>query len=128
MNRRQIICSLATCLVGLVGLPGFIGLRADAQQARVVVDAAGHGDFRTIQEAINSLPDSAAVPRTIFIRNGVYHEKVFIEKNNIVLEGENREQTTISWALQRYYLEEFEHFEYVWVRSFGRGRDNRVCS
>ena len=56
----------------------------------------GMADFRTIQEAINSLPDSAALPRIIFIRKGMYHEKVFIEKNNIVLEGEDKAQTIIS--------------------------------
>src|SRR5580693_2172474 len=73
----------------------------DAQVTRVVVDASGHGDFRTIQEAINSLPDDAPAPRVIFIRKGVYHEKIFIEKNNLILQGEDREQTILSWSLAR---------------------------
>ena len=68
---------------------------------RIVVDAAGHGDFRTIQEAINSLPDDAPAPRVIFIRKGVYHEKIFIEKNNLILQGEDKEQTILSWSLAR---------------------------
>jgi pectinesterase len=57
-------------------------------QKRIVVDANGGGDFKTIQEAINSLPATSATERIIFIKKGVYVEKVFIEKNNIVFEGE----------------------------------------
>jgi len=82
-------------------LSGFLWFRSEGQQTRIVVDASGHGNFRTIQEAINSLPDSAVLPRIIFIRKGVYHEKVSIEKNNIVLEGEDKEQTVISYAQAR---------------------------
>ncbi|HXB34968.1 MAG TPA: pectinesterase family protein, partial [Puia sp.] len=95
---RRLLYGLFFGLLGLVGLPG---LRAEAQQARIVVDAAGHGDFRTIQEAVNSLPDSATAPRVIFIRKGLYHEKVFIERSNLILEGEDKEQTIISWSLAR---------------------------
>lgn len=80
---------------------GLMGLRVQARQTRLVVDASGRGDFRTIQEAINSLPDDAAAPRVIFIRKGVYQEKVFIEKNNLVLAGEDKEQTIITYSLAR---------------------------
>jgi pectin methylesterase-like acyl-CoA thioesterase len=72
-----------------------LSCRVDAQVTRVVVDASGHGDYRTIQEAINSLPDDAPAPRVIFIRKGVYREKVFIEKNNLILEGEDKDQTSL---------------------------------
>jgi pectinesterase len=75
--------------------------RVDAQVTRVVVDASGHGDYRTIQEAINSLPDDAPAPRVIFIRKGVYREKVFIEKNKLLLEGEDKDQTVLSFSLAR---------------------------
>jgi unsaturated rhamnogalacturonyl hydrolase len=77
----------------------FIGLRANSQT--LVVDAAGHGDFTTVQAAINSLPDSAPVPRRIVIRNGIYHEKLFIEKNNLILEGEDRATTILTFAIAR---------------------------
>jgi pectin methylesterase-like acyl-CoA thioesterase len=50
------------------------------QAGKIVVDAEGKGDFKTIQAAINSLPDSSAIPRTIFIKKGTYAEKLFIEK------------------------------------------------
>jgi pectinesterase len=74
---------------------------AHGPAVRIVVDAAGHGDFGTIQEALNSLPADAPSPRTIFIRKGIYHEKVFIEKNNLILEGEDRERTILTFSLAR---------------------------
>jgi pectinesterase len=100
MSSRRIIFCLVAGLPGFLAV-GLLGFRSEARQARIVVDASGHGDFRTIQEAINSLPDDAAAPRVIFIRKGVYREKVFIEKNNLILEGEDKEQTVISFSMAR---------------------------
>ena len=73
---------------------------AQAQQ-KIIVDPNGKGDFKTIQGAINSLPDSAVTARTIFIRKGIYKEKLYLEKANIILQGENREQTVITAAIAR---------------------------
>jgi len=82
---------------------GTAGLSGDrtAGSDRIVVDPAGGGNFTTIQDAINSLPDEAPAPRHIFIRKGIYHEKIFIEKNNIVLEGEDKTQCILTFALAR---------------------------
>lgn len=73
---------------------------AQAQQ-KIIVDPNGKGDFKTIQGAVNSLPDSAVTARTIFIRKGIYKEKLYIEKANIILQGEDREQTVITAAIAR---------------------------
>ncbi len=62
----------------------------------IIVDASGNGDYRTIQDAINSLPAEASEPRHIFIRKGVYTEKIFLDKNNVVLEGEDRDSTILT--------------------------------
>lgn len=70
-------------------------------QERLVVAADGSGDYRTVQGALNSLPDNAGRPRTIFIRKGTYREKIYIEKANIILEGEDRESTIITAAVAR---------------------------
>jgi pectinesterase len=83
------ICSFLACV-----------LLAGAQQT-VTVDASGKGDFRTIQEAINSLSDSSATPRLIRIRKGTYREKVFIRKHNIILEGEDRDKTILTFDIAR---------------------------
>ena len=70
-------------------------------QKKIVVDINGSGDFKTIQEAINSLAASSNTLRTILIRKGVYKEKLFIEKSNIVFEGEDKEKTIITAAIAR---------------------------
>lgn len=79
-------------------------LMAFAVQAKPrvwVVDAKGGGDFVRIQDAINSLPDNASEQRIIFIRNGVYQEKVFIDKHRISLIGEDKHKTEIRISLPR---------------------------
>src|SRR5262249_6913025 len=65
------------------------------------VDINGKGDFKSIQAAINSLSDSSANPRTILIMKGTYHEKIFIDKHNIILEGEDRDNTIITQDIAR---------------------------
>lgn len=68
---------------------------------KIIVAADGSGDHRTIQGAINSLPQQAEKPRTIFIRKGIYREKIYIEKPLIIFEGENRELTIITASVAR---------------------------
>ena len=75
--------------------------RPKSKDQRLIVDINGKGDFKTIQEAINSLSDSSATARTIFIKNGIYKEKIFLEKNNVILEGEDEDKTVLSQAIAR---------------------------
>lgn len=70
-------------------------------QSELVVALDGSGDFKSIQEAINSLPVDAASQRIILIKNGTYREKIFIDKNFITLKGESREKTIILVAVAR---------------------------
>jgi len=55
-----------------------------------VVAQDGSGDFLTVQEAINAVPDFRRARTTIFIRKGIYKERVIIanSKNNVSLIGE----------------------------------------
>ncbi len=82
---------------------GFIifPLVASPQSKKIFVAQDGTGDFKSIQGAINSLTDSSITPRTIFIRKGTYSEKIYIEKSNIILEGEDREKTIIIASIAR---------------------------
>ena len=48
-----------------------------ASQQRIVVDVNGSGDFKTIQEAINSLPETSAAARTIFYSERSLQRKTF---------------------------------------------------
>jgi pectinesterase len=72
-----------------------------SQTKRIVVDINGKGDYKSIQGAINSLPDSSETPRIIFIKKGTYREKIYIQKHNIVLEGEDRDGTIITQDVAR---------------------------
>ena len=73
----------------------------DSGAKNIVVDQGGKGDFISIQSAINSLQKDSAAPRMILIKKGVYAEKIFIEKNNIVLEGADRAGTIIRQSVAR---------------------------
>jgi unsaturated rhamnogalacturonyl hydrolase len=80
------------------------GLRASSYRQTAVtitVDASGKGDFLTVQDAVNSLPDESSAPRVILIRKGVYNQKILIEKNNVVLRGEDRDGTILTFAQAR---------------------------
>ena len=72
-----------------------------SQTKRIVVDINGKGDFRSVQGAINSLTDSSPTARVIFIKNGIYKEKIYIQKHNIVFEGEDRDKTIITQDIAR---------------------------
>ena len=98
-GKMRVALSLCVLLLGML-LGGSLKTKA-AAGGRIVVDASGKGDFRTIQEAINSLPATAAAPRIIFVRKGVYNEKLFIEKDNIILEGEDEVRTILTFSQAR---------------------------
>lgn len=65
----------------------------------LVVAADGSGDYRTVQAAINAVPDYRKNPTTIFIRNGVYKEKLILpgSKTNVRLVGEDWEKTILTY-------------------------------
>jgi pectinesterase len=70
-------------------------------QRKITVSADGKGDFTSIQAALNSLPDSSAKTAVIYIKKGVYKEKLYIEKHNIALVGEDRDKTIITQSIAR---------------------------
>ena len=72
-----------------------------ANTNKLIVDINGKGDFTSVQSAINSLSDTFKTPRIIFIKNGIYKEKIFITKHNIILQGEDREKTIITYDIAR---------------------------
>jgi pectinesterase len=57
------------------------------------------GDFQTIQEAIDACKSYPEQHITIYIKNGVYNEKVDIHQwnSNLTLKGESTDSTIISW-------------------------------
>jgi pectinesterase len=63
-----------------------------------VLAADGSGDFRTVQEAINAVPDFRKIETRIFIKNGTYKEKLVLagSKTNVTFVGENRDKTILT--------------------------------
>ena len=64
----------------------------------IIVAKDGSGNFKTIQEAVNSIRDLGMARVKIFVRNGVYKEKLVIPswKTNITISGESKEKTIIT--------------------------------
>ena len=71
----------------------------DLERYDLVVAQDGSGDFMTVQEAINAVPDFRKQPTRIFIRNGFYREKIVIPdtKHSLSLIGEDKYKTILSF-------------------------------
>ncbi|ONK67599.1 uncharacterized protein A4U43_C05F1760 [Asparagus officinalis] len=69
-------------------------------QKNITVDQSGNGDFKTVQEAIDSVPDGNKDWIKIHVNQGVYREKVMISvpKEYIFLEGDGAKLTKIQWG------------------------------
>ncbi|HVW13451.1 MAG TPA: pectinesterase family protein [Mucilaginibacter sp.] len=80
----------------------FIAVALAAQPAtypsHFTVAQDGSGDFKTIQEAINAVRDLSQQQVTIYIKKGIYHEKLVIPswKTKISLVGEDKAGTIIT--------------------------------
>ena len=68
---------------------------------RIVVDINGKGNFTSIQSAINSLANDSSATRFIYIKNGIYIEKILIDKNHIALIGEDKYKTILTQSIAR---------------------------
>ena len=77
-----------------------IATTMSAKDYDFIVAQDGSGDFRTVQEAINAVPDFRKGAQTrIYIRNGVYKEKLVLAecKINVTLIGESAEKTILTY-------------------------------
>ena len=61
----------------------------------LTVASDGSGDFKTVQKAIDSVPSDNRQRTIVFIKDGLYHEKVRIDPNFITLRGQSRQGTRI---------------------------------
>ena len=70
-----------------------------AQGPQFTVAADGSGTFRTVQEALNAVPDFRKKVTTIYIKKGTYKEKLILagSKNFVKLVGESRDQTILTY-------------------------------
>jgi pectinesterase len=68
------------------------------ERADIVVAQDGTGQFRTIQQALDSVSVDNARTRIILVKSGTYNEKIFVRSSHLALVGEDRDQTTIVFA------------------------------
>ena len=87
---KKILCFIIAILIA-----------TQAAHAQNTIVVSQQGNFKTIQEAINSLPASATSQRIIEIKKGIYQEKIFIDKNFITLKGEDPTNTVLTISLAR---------------------------
>ncbi len=64
-----------------------------------IVSQDGSGNYTSIQEAINASKSFPYKRKTIFIKNGIYHEKIKVHEwnTNLSLIGESKENTIITY-------------------------------
>lgn len=67
--------------------------------ASYIVSANGQGDYKSIQEAVDNLRAFSPVPHTLYVKPGVYKEKIVIPTwlTNLTIIGEDLEKTIIVW-------------------------------
>jgi pectinesterase len=70
-----------------------------AQSYDFIVAKDGSGNFKTVQEAINAVPDFRKNTTTIFIKNGIYKEKLVLpaSKTNVKFIGEDVKKIILTY-------------------------------
>ena len=92
------LCVVTTLSVSL----GASAIRADHPAIIVAPDGSGH--FKTVQSAIDSVPDENTEPRVIVIKRGTYKERLVIgeSKTFITLRGEHTDASKTVLTFNRY--------------------------
>jgi len=63
----------------------------------ITVAADGSGDFKTVQAAVAAIAKTNGERMVVFIKDGVYHEKVRVDASFVTLRGESRKGTRIEF-------------------------------
>lgn len=82
------------CLLFVAILPAAFG-----QQRKIIVSKDGTAGYKTIQEAINAIPDNSKDITIVFIKNGIYKEKLVLPdtKSNVHFIGESVWGTVLTY-------------------------------
>ncbi|MDN3587763.1 pectinesterase family protein [Pedobacter aquatilis] len=76
-----------------------LNVKAVEIKADFIVAQDGSGNFKTVQEAINAVPDFRNKTTTIFIKKGIYKEKLILagSKKNVKFIGEDLHKTILTY-------------------------------
>lgn len=69
----------------------------DGEEKRMIVAKDGSGDYKTVQEAVDQIPKNNEEQVKIYIKNGIYKEKLYIMQPYITLIGEDPEKTILTY-------------------------------
>ncbi|XP_058082699.1 putative pectinesterase 11 [Magnolia sinica] len=84
--------------VAMASLMGSSGAGSSSSAILIKVDPSGRGDYKKIQDAIDAVPSNNAELYFIWIKPGIYREKIVIPDNKpfITLSGTNANTTIIT--------------------------------
>jgi pectinesterase len=77
----------------------------DFPKPNIVVAKDGTGNYMTIGEALSKIPKGNSFLFVVFIKNGLYEEKILIDENFVMLVGESKEGTKIIYPEQKWIWE-----------------------
>ncbi|QHV99886.1 pectinesterase family protein [Spirosoma endbachense] len=86
----------AVCLLVCLVIPG---LMTFAQKQHITVAQDGSGDYRTVQAALNMVPSNNKSRIVIYIKKGVYKEKLALDSTQhlVTLIGEEKGSTLLTY-------------------------------
>lgn len=78
----------------------FSSLLITAQTKKIIIAKDGSGHFQSVQAAFNAIPFNNKKPVTLFLKNGIYQEKLHLDssKNYVTLIGEDKFKTIITYS------------------------------
>jgi pectinesterase len=84
-------------LAGILVCCGSSAFGGNLSKPDITVAADGSGDFKTIQAAVASLPGTNRERIVIFVKDGLYHEKIRVDAPFVTLRGQSRTGTRIEF-------------------------------
>jgi pectinesterase len=97
MNRYRNVKFGNLILAGILGWSVSTASGENFSKPDLTVAADGSGDFKTIQAAVASIPDTNRERIVIFIKDGLYHEKIRVDASFVTLRGQSRTGTRIEF-------------------------------
>lgn len=91
--------SIYRILIPVILFVSCVAVKAQPKKYDFIVAKDGSGNFKTIQEAIDAVPDMRKNVTTIFIKKGVYKEKLVLadSKSFVHMIGESKDSTILTY-------------------------------